>query len=250
MEFVVTYAWVGALLFARIGAVLMLAPGFGESAIPVRFRLTIAFLATIALAPPLVNTVPPQPDTLGGVISLVVLELLIGGILGAVARIFMSAMAVAGQAIAMQTGLGFAMQLDPTVGQQGALLGAFLSLLAVVLVFSFGIHHWMLEAAADSYGLFPIGTFPLIGDTAQYAVTALAESFRLGIQIAAPAIAFALIFNLALGLVNRLIPQIQIFFVALPSSILLGLTIVALGMGAGMISWLEGFDNFLRMGGY
>ena len=176
-------------------------------------------------------------------------EILIGLMFGAAARILMSAASIAGQVISLHTGLGFAMQLDPMQGQQGAVLSTFLSLIAVVLVLGAGIHRWMLQGAVDSYDLFPVGTLPDISDATQYGVMAFTEAFRLGIQIAAPAIAFGLIFNLAIGLAARLIPQIQIFFIAMPSSIMFGLIVVMLGMGAGMLAWLEGFDRFLNQGG-
>ena len=88
-----------------------------------------------------------------------------------------------------------------------------------------------------------------MADVAEYGTRAFVESFRLGLQIAAPAIAFGLIFNLALGLAARLIPQIQIFFIALPSSIMLGLVVVMIGMGSGFLAWLNGFDTFISTGG-
>ncbi len=226
----------------------MLAPGWGEAPIPARFRLSAALLAVLVLAPHLTPQLPLLPDGLGRAAFLLICEVLIGLILGGAARIFMSAASVAGQAAAMQTGLGFAIQVDPTMGQQGALLGAFFSLVATVLVLSLGIHRWMLEGAVASYDLFPPGMFPATADIAQYGLTAVAESFRLGMQIAAPAIAFGLIFNLALGLAARLIPQIQIFFIAMPSSIALGLIVLALGMSSGFLAWVDGFDTFLKLG--
>ena len=168
---------------------------------------------------------------------------------GGAARMLMAAASIAGQVISLHTGLGFAMQLDPTQGQQGAVIGTFLSLLATVLVLGAGIHRWMLEGAAQSYDMFPPGDYPSMGEIAEYGLLAFTEAFRLGMQIAAPAIAFGLIFNLALGLAARLIPQIQIFFIAMPSSIMLGLIVVMLGMGAGLLAWLDGFDRFLNLNG-
>ena len=169
--------------------------------------------------------------------------------LGAAARMLMAAASIAGQVVSLHTGLGFAMQLDPMQGAQGAVLGTFFSLIATVMVMAAGVHRWMLQGAVDSYVMFPPGNYPDMGDVAEYGVRAFLETFRLGIQIAAPAIAFGLIFNLALGLAARLIPQIQIFFIAMPSSIMLGLIVVSIGMGAGLLAWLDGFDRFLKGGG-
>ncbi len=227
----------------------MLAPGWGEQSVPARFRLTAALMATLALAPGLIGTLPAQPEGLGAALFLVIGEVLIGLMLGAAARMFMSAANVAGQVTAMHTGLAAAMQFDPMQQAQGNLMSAFFSLIAVVLVLSAGVHRWMLQGAVDSYTLFPPGVYPDMADVAEYGTRAFVESFRLGLQIAAPAIAFGLIFNLALGLAARLIPQIQIFFIALPSSIMLGLVVVMIGMGSGFLAWLNGFDSFLQNGG-
>ena len=246
MDALLPYVWVGALLFARIGSVLMLAPGWGEAAVPARFRLSAALLATFALAPSVEGSMPAQPPELSWMIIYLIGEILIGLMFGAAARMFMAAASIAGQVVALHTGLGFAMQMDPMSQQQGTVLSTFFSLIATLLVLGAGVHHWMLQGAVDSYELFPPGVPPGIGDAAEYGVLAFTESFRLGLQIAAPAISFGLIFNLALGLASRLIPQIQIYFIAMPSSIMLGLIITAFGMGAGLLAWLNGFDQFLK----
>ena len=227
----------------------MLAPGWGEAAVPARFRLTAALLAVLVLAPGLSVTLPPLPTAFGDLIFLLICEILIGLMFGGAARMFMMSASVAGQVVSLNTGLGFTMQMDPLYQQQGVVLSTFFTLIATLLVLGAGLHRWMLEGAVDSYLLFPPGEFPEIGDATQYGVTAFVEAFRLGLQIAAPAIAFGIIFNLALGLAAKLIPQIQIYFIAMPSSIMLGLIIVSIGMGSGLLAWVAGFDRFLSMGG-
>lgn len=249
MNALLPYVWVGTLLFARIGSVLMLAPGWGEQAVPARFRLSAALLAVFALSPSLIGKIPALPETFSSMIILLIGEILIGLMFGAAARMFMASAAIAGQVVSMHTGLGFAMQMDPMSQQQGTVLSTFFGLIATLLVLGAGIHRWMLQGAVDSYDLFPPGTMPHVGDAAEYGITAFTEAFRLGLQIAAPAIAFGLIFNLALGLAARLIPQIQIYFIAMPSSIMLGLIITAIGMGAGLLAWMNSFDRFLNGGG-
>ena len=249
MDALLPYVWAGGLLFARIGSVLMLAPGWGENSIPARFRLSVALLATMALAPGLLSSLPVQPTGLGDALFLVIGEILIGLMMGAAARMFMASASIAGQVTAMNTGLAAAMQFDPMQASQGNVLSSFFSLIAVVLVLAAGVHRWMLQGAVDSYLMFPPGVYPNMADVAEYGTRAFVETFRLGLQIAAPAIAFGLIFNLALGLAARLSPQIQIFFIALPSSIMLGLAVVMIGMGAGFTAWLNGFDAFLNTGG-
>ena len=154
----------------------MLAPGWGEQSIPVRFRLSAALLAVFALAPGLMSDLPLQPADFGQGIFLVIGEVLIGLMLGAAARMFMAAASVAGQVTAMHTGLGFAMQLDPMQQAQGNVLSAFFSLIAVVLVLSAGVHRWMLQGAVDSYILFPVGQYPNMADVAEYGTRAFVEA--------------------------------------------------------------------------
>ena len=234
-------------MFARIGAVLMLAPGWGESAVPVRFRLVAVLLSTAVLAPVLAEQLPEPPPTVGLSVLQVISEVLVGLMIGAVARLMMSALQVAGQIIGMQSGLGFAQQMDPTVGQSGALLGVFLSMTAIVLIFATGIHRLMLQAVADSYQIFRPGDALAVGDAAQWAIAAVSAAFRIGLQIAAPIVVFAMVFNLAIGLVSRLIPQVQIYFIAMPSQILIGLSILAFVLGGGLLIWLEALERVARL---
>jgi flagellar biosynthesis protein FliR len=246
LEALTTYAWVGALVFARLGAVFMLAPGLGEPFVSTRIRLTAALLMTAAIAPAIADKVPSAPATVGLTALLVVFEVLTGLMMGMVSRIFISALNVAGQVAGLQSGLGFAQQFDPSAGQTGSALATFLSLLGITLIMVTGLHQLMIAAAAASYERFPPGTLPPIGDSAEFAVQATSEAFTMGIQIAAPVIVFAMIFNLSLGLVNRLVPQIQVFFVAMPASILLSLVVFMVGIGSGIIAWLEAYERFGR----
>jgi flagellar biosynthetic protein FliR len=240
------YAWIGALLFARLGAVMMLAPGWGEQAVPATVRLAAAVLATAALAPGLAATAPAMPANAAAAVPLIATEIMIGLLLGGGARLMMSALQVAGATAGIASGLGFAQQVDPLANQQAAIFSGFFSLLGVVLVMAAGLHRIMIEAAADSYTVFPPGAFPPVGDATAYVIDAISNAFRLGIQIAAPVLVFSLIFNIAIGLVSRLIPQIQIFMIAMPLSVLLGVAVIALGFGGGLMVWLDEMERQAR----
>jgi flagellar biosynthesis protein FliR len=240
------YAWIGALLFARLGAVMMLAPGWGEQAAPATLRLAAAVLVTAVLAPTLAGNAPPQPANIAAAIPLIAVEIIIGLMLGGGARLMMSALQVAGATVGIASGLGFAQQVDPIASQPAAIFSGFFSLMGVVLVMSAGLHRIMIQAAADSYSIFPVGTFPPIGDASVFVIDAVANAFRLGIQIAAPVLIFSLIFNMSLGLVSRLLPQIQVFMIAMPLSVLLGVAVTALGLGGGMMVWLDEMERQAR----
>ncbi|VAV86866.1 Flagellar biosynthesis protein FliR, partial [hydrothermal vent metagenome] len=149
-----------------------------------------------------------------------------------------------GQMIAMQSGLGFAQSFDPSQGRQSAIFATFLNLTAVVLIFTTGLHHMFLTGLVGSYDLIPVGSLPSGVDVKTLATDTVAQSFRLGIQISAPLIAFGLIFYLSLGVLSRLMPQVQIFFVAMPLNVLVGIAIFALSFGAMMGVWLRYLESY------
>ncbi len=247
MDWLTQYAWIGALLFARLGSLLMVAPVWGEQAVPATFRLGLAVLVTATLAPQLAANAPAPPATVITAIPLIVAEIVIGLIMGLGARLMMSALQVAGASAGLASGLGFAQQLDPVASQPAAVFSGFFSLMGLVLIMSVGLHHVMIQAAGDSYAIFPPGVLPDVGDASQFVIDAVANSFRLGIQIAAPVLIFSLIFNIALGLVSRLIPQVQVFMTAMPLSVMLGLSVIALGLGGGLMVWLDAMETQMRL---
>lgn len=230
------------LVFVRIGAVLMFIPGFGEPFIPVRIRLAIALVLTVSLGAAVADTVPPLPVTPVGLFLVIAGELVIGLLIGGAARITMSALHVAGTVIAFLTSLGFALFLDPTQGTQAALIATFLNLLGLVLIFATNLHLVMIQAMYDSYVLFQPGSTIPVGDFAQLAVRLVSGAFRIGIQMAAPFIVYGLVFYVSLGILARLMPQFQVFFIAMPLQIIIGLSILAVVLPALMMVFLNYYE--------
>jgi flagellar biosynthesis protein FliR len=226
------------LVFARVGTMVMLLPGFGELTVPVRVRLTIALLLAAMLLPLHRAAYPVDLTMPGPVVTLLFQELLIGAVLGLTARLAVSALQVTGSIVAQQLGLGFVTAVDPTQGQQGVLVGNFLTLLGVTLIFATDLHHLIIAGINDSYSLFRPGEMPFFGDVASHFTTTVGTAFKVGVQLSAPFIVFGLLFNLGLGVLSRLMPQMQVFFVGLPLSILLGLLILVLVLGAMMGTYL------------
>src|SRR3954451_7188104 len=222
------------LVFARIGAMVMLLPGLGEINIPVRVKLAIALLLTLVILPLHRAAYHIDMQSITPLLVLMVHEIVIGIVLGATARVTLAALQVAGSVIAQQLGLGFITAVDPTMGQQGVLVGNFLTLLGIALIFATDMHHLVIGALDDSYNLFAPVALPLIGDVAALTTRTVAAAFRIGIQLSAPFIVFGLLFNLGLGVLARLMPQMQVFFVGLPLSILLGFLILIVVLGAMM----------------
>jgi flagellar biosynthetic protein FliR len=222
------------LTFARVGTMVMLMPGVGEMNMPSRVRLTIALVLTTILLPAHQKAYTVDLNTLAPVMLMLFQEIIIGAVLGMTARLAISALQVAGSVIAQQLGLGFVTAVDPTQNQQGVLVGNFLAVLGVTLIFATDMHHLVIAALNDSYTIFAPGEMPIVGDVAKHITQVISASFRIGIQLSAPFLVFGLLFNLGLGVLSRLMPQMQVFFIGLPLSILLGLVLLLLVIGAMM----------------
>ncbi|HUI14146.1 MAG TPA: flagellar biosynthetic protein FliR [Xanthobacteraceae bacterium] len=227
------------LVFARTGTMVMLLPGLGEQNISARLRLTIAVMLAAVLLPLHRNDYHIDPGALGPAVVMMVEEIIIGAVLGLTARLTISALEVAGSVIAQQLGLGFVTAVDPTQGEQGIILGTFLTMLGITLFFATDMHYLVIAALNDSYTLFAPGEVPSTGDVAALMTKTVSGAFRIGIQLSAPFLAFGLLFNLGLGVLSRLMPQMQVFFIALPLSILIGFLFLILVLGSMMGLFLD-----------
>ncbi|WP_339931268.1 flagellar biosynthetic protein FliR [uncultured Brevundimonas sp.] len=223
--------WAGGLIFARIGAILMMIPGVGETYVPPRIRLALALSVSLVVWPIVGGALPGLPASIGGMAGWVLREVITGLMIGALLRAFMTALSTAGEVVSMQTTLSFAQTANPMQAQQGSTLGAFLMLFGTTLIFATNTHHLFIAGLVGSYELIAPARPLMVTDFATLAIRTIADSFALGVQLAAPVIVFALVFNMASGLVARVMPAFQIFFVASPLSVILGLSIFALSLG-------------------
>lgn len=233
------------LIFSRLGAMLMLIPGVGEQVVPARIRLSFAFLMTLMLFPMLAGVQPALPATAGALALAVIRELVIGLMIGGILRMFLSSMAAAGEIISLQTTLSFAQTAAPGQAQPSTSISTFLGLLAVVLIMTTDLHHMFLAALVRSYVLFPVAGRVPAADAGELAVQTVGESFALGLQLSAPVVVFSLIFNVATGLVGRAMPQFQVFFVATPVIVLVGLSLLALSLGTIGMVWLDQYRDLV-----
>jgi flagellar biosynthesis protein FliR len=239
VEFLPNTIWAIGLVFARVGALLMLAPGIGDQFVPARVRLSVALFLALIIAPVVAGRIPPLPEQPGIMAGLIGVEVLIGLALGLTTRMLFSALATAGTIVGMQTGMAMAMTFDPTQGSQGAVFGTFLALLGTTMVFQTDTHHWFLTGAAATYTQFaPGGPLPT-GAIADWVIKAFSQAFSLAIQMTAPLILYGVVMNAALGIINRVAPVVQVFFIAQPLQVMLGLMLFLITAGGGMMVWLE-----------
>ena len=234
------------LVFARVGAMVMLLPGLGESNIPVRIKLAVAVLLTLVILPLHRQAYQIDMQSAAPLVVMMIHELIVGIVLGATARVTLSALQVGGAVIAQQMGLGFVTSVDPTQGQQGVLIGNFLTMLGVTLLFATDSHYLVIAALNDSYAVFSPGDLMPSGDIAALASRAFTAAFRLGMQLSAPFLVFGLVFNIGLGVLARLMPQMQVYFVGVPLSMLAGFLIFSLVLVAMMSTFLNYFTGVMH----
>jgi flagellar biosynthetic protein FliR len=149
--------------------------------------------------------------------------------------------------VAQQLGLGFVTAVDPTQNQQGMLVGNFLAVLGVTLIFATDMHHLVIAALTESYTIFKPGEMIPSGDVASLATKTFALAFKVGVQLSAPFLVFGLLFNMGLGILAKLMPQMQVFFVGMPLTILIGFLILIMVVGAMMMTFLDYAGGVLHL---
>ena len=235
------------VVFARLGGVLMVLPVFSDDAVPTRIRLLVALGISLALFGMLAPQVPATDGNVG-LAALAVGELLTGLALGAIVRIMFLAITIAGSIISLQTGLTSAVMPDAALGGQLPVMAKLVSVAAAVVCFALGIHHLWIAAMVNSYLVFPVGDLPPAADFAQLAIATTTRAMELGFSLAAPLVVYGIVFNVALGLSARLAPTIQVFFIAQPLNILLGLALFAATLGAVLTGFAAGMADFMQQG--
>ncbi|AGH49042.1 MULTISPECIES: flagellar biosynthetic protein FliR [Sphingomonadales] len=236
------------ILFARIGAVLMLLPAFSEDAIPGRVRLLFGLGFTAGLFGLLGGQVAPALRSDTALPGIVLSELLVGIAMGMIVRILFNAASMAGAIISLQVGLSSALVMDPALGGQASVLARFIGIAAAVVCLTTGVHHLWIAAMVQSYALFPVGGLPPAADFARLAVETTGHAMGLAVSMAAPLIVYGILFNVALGLAVRMAPQIQAFFIMQPLNILLGMSLFAVLIGGILTAFANAMANFMQNG--
>lgn len=231
------------LVFVRIGGAMLQMPAIGESNISARARLLMALALSFVVTPVLAPSLPPEPEVVTVLFLLLVGEFFVGIFLGALGRIMMSALLVAGTAIAHMSNLANALVNSALSQQQASIVGNFLSLTALMLIFALELHHLMIAALVDSYAIFPPGALPPVGDFSDLITQTVGRAFLVGVQLSAPFLLVGMVVYLLMGLLGRLMPQVQIFFVVMPVQIGMGMLLLMIVLPAMMAWFLGAFED-------
>ena len=211
------------LIVCRLGSAFLSMPGFSETYVSPRIRLIFAISLSVLITPVLQPRMPALPGNPFALFILMGGEILVGLFMGILMRALLSVMHTAGNMIATQSSLAVAAAFDPTSANQSAILGNLMGIMALTMFFALNLHHLMIAAVVQSYDVFSPGASASVQDMSTLYTRWMADCFRLGIILSAPHMAYSLLFYLAGGLMSRLMPNFQIFFVMIPLQILIGL---------------------------
>jgi flagellar biosynthetic protein FliR len=244
------WAFAFVLVLGRIGAALTLLPGLGEAAPPAMLRAGLAVGITALLLPGIMPLIPHLPADVPTVAGMIAAEVVTGLWLGWLARLLVLALPIAGQFIAFMLGVSNVLVTDPELSGQSSALEQLFSLAAPLAVLISGLYAVPLAALAGSYHVIAPGALLPAGDGTMVAVRAVGQCFALALQLASPFVLAAIVWNVVIGLVARLVPNVPVYFVALPGQILGGLVLLAALGGALIATWLDAAGaGFARLPG-
>jgi flagellar biosynthetic protein FliR len=238
------------LVFARTGTALMLMPGIGSAYTPARTRLLLALGFSVAIAPIVKPELPAEPPDVIALFGLIAGEAVIGAFLGTISTIFMGVMDTAGQMISTQMGLSTAYIFNPQLANQESIPGTLLSLVAVVMIFATDMYQLLITAIVESYHVFRYDSLSMFGDMSDTVAHLVSQTFTLAVEMSAPFLVVGLLLYTVFGLIGRLLPHIQVFFVTLPLQVGLGFMVFAITSTIIMKFWMENFVETLRAMGF
>ncbi len=237
------------LVFVRVGTAMMIMPGIGDGFVPERVRLLFGLAFSAVLTPLLASHLPEFSVAGVAYTALLLGEFVIGASIGTNARIFMAALDTAGMLMSTQMSLANAQIFNPAFATQGSIMGAFLSITGALLLFVTNMHHVLLAALVDSYVTFPPGMMEagFSGDMADAIAKAVTNAFAIGFHMAMPFIITTSMIYVAMGILSRLMPQLQVFMLSIPLQIMLGMLTFVLTVSAGMLYWLGHYQDAISI---
>jgi len=234
------------IIFCRIASGFFLIPGIGEVTIPAKIKLIFALAITLIIGGLQKNSFL-MPTSVTEIFLVIISEISIGISFGIIAKITLSALFIAGHAISANIGLSTSMMFDPVHGDQGTTIGTMLNVIGVLIIVNLNLHMLVIEGLIRSYNTLPIGSFFGHYDSFSELITkAVATSWNVGIRLASPFIVTSLLMYLGAGVLSRLMPQLQIFFLLLPAQIMVGFVMLMLFISSAMIWFIDEYKDFIN----
>jgi len=245
--FIATQVFAFLIIFARIGCAMMIMPGISDSVVPMNVRIHIAMVFSFILIP-VVQPLLPEiiPETPVAFTLLIVKEILTGLFIGLMSQIMMNAMNLVGALVSHASSLSSAFTFNPQMAAQSSVITGFFSIMIVVMIFVTDLHHLLFLGFIDSYEIFPTQSELMFGDIVVSMSRSLGDAFRIGLMIGAPFVIVSIAVFIGMGLVARLVPQIQVFIVSVPVQVMTGLILLMTSVSAMMLYFLGAYEAFWR----
>lgn len=218
------------LVLSRVAGIFAALPVFGGRRLPTRIKVVTIFMITLVCFPALSVSMPQVPTDAFSLALLALSELMIGLTLAFITQIIFAAVEFSGQIIGMQMGLTISSILDPSQGTQTQIMSVIQTLFATLMFMALNIHHLFIRAIIDSFKVIPLGGWHLNGELISFLVQRTADIFIIGIRLAAPVMVALLLTTVALGIMARAFPQMNVFMISMPLNIGLGLVISGMTM--------------------
>lgn len=238
------------LVLLRFGGFLAFMPGIGDHTVSPRLRMLLAMGLALVLKPAVDPYLPAMPDQVSDNSLLLLFELALGMFAALIARILLSALDIAGATIATNMGIVNAFVPSLASAQQGGIASVFFTLTGTLLIFETGFHHRMLEMMVESYQIYTPGQFEvlstMVSDISQTTLKYISAAFVLALQLSTPIIVLNLLMLFGMGMINRLMPAIQIYFVMQPLQAFLGFMLLVAGFGIMMDHFIVQFSDMYQ----
>ena len=232
-----------AAIFARISALTFFLPGLGEQFVSVRVRLGAALAITFVVLPTVIGSAP-APETVSQAAAMIAAEAVSGALIGFSIRIAIYALQTAGAIISQSLSLsqlfGSTVELQPE-----SPISTILMIAGIVLIVSTGLHFEVIRVLILTFDYMPLGVFPGVSDTGQWAADRAAYAFAAALSLALPFVALGFVYNMAIGAANRAMPQLMVAFVGIPAVTLAGLVLLALSAPIILNAWIGMVDAIL-----
>ena len=234
------WLWLATLVFLRVGAAIFLMPAFGEQVVPQRVRVVLALAFTAVVAPAVAPGITVQ-----GYAFPAAVEVAVGLALGISLRLFVLALQVAGAIIAQTTSLsqlfgGATPEPQPAIGN-------LLTMASLALAVLSGLHIRAAGLLILSYRILPAGRLPAAVDMADWGLIQIAQAFALAFSLAAPFVIASVLYNVALGIISKAMPQLSVSLVGAPALTAGGLVLMAVAVPLILAFWLGSFGAFLAL---
>ena len=225
----------------------MFMPGFQAGYVNGKIRLGIAVCLSIILMPILSNELPEFQKNFSQAIQIMIFEISYGIFIGIFMQILMAAINLAGNLAGQAIGFSNAQMFDPAFQQQSIIIDTFLTLISLTLIFVTDLHHLMISGIVESYTLLPAGSALPTGDLSESISQTINKSFIIGFKLGSPFVAFSIIFYVGMGLLSRLMPQLNIFFLSMPLQIYLGIGLVFLTLPVIVVWFCRYYEEGLHL---